>query len=164
MEDQQRKIAGYSAWAKVAGGVVALAAIALLTAWLGPPISRYLHPGLAELRIAVAADTVQTSTAPAEDAVVDGIHVATGLVYAENFELVRAQCTACHSSKMITQFSATREGWESTIRWMQRTQKLWDLGENEGKILDYLALHYAPEDTGRRPNLDSIQWYVLEGR
>jgi len=50
------------------------------------------------------------------------------------------------------------------IRWMQETQNLPDLGEKEAPILDYLAEHYAPEDTGRRPNLDlaSIEWYILE--
>ena len=48
------------------------------------------------------------------------------------------------------------------IRWMQAEQKLWDLGENEDKILDYLAKNYAPENKGRRPILTDIDWYELD--
>jgi hypothetical protein len=48
------------------------------------------------------------------------------------------------------------------IRWMQATQNLWDLGANEGIILDYLAKHYAPQNTGRRAPLTDITWYELE--
>ncbi len=108
----------------------------------------------------LAADTVETSG----DRVVDGIHVATGLVYADGFEAVRKNCTGCHSGKLVTQNKATREGWEETIRWMQATQGLWNLGDSETQILDYLATHYAPEQTGRRSNLDvdAIEWYILE--
>lgn len=108
--------------------------------------------------------TYQANTSqPSEMEVVkDGIHIETGLVMAEGFEIVRANCTACHSSKLITQNRATREGWVGMIRWMQETQKLWDLGENEEKIVNYLSTHYAPEKVGRRKNLDNIDWYVLE--
>lgn len=100
-----------------------------------------------------------------EDRIENGIHVATGLVVAEGFEVVRATCTACHSAKLVTQNAATREGWEEMIRWMQRTQGLWELGDKEEVILDYLAENYAPEEVGRRANLDveAIEWYILEG-
>ncbi len=102
----------------------------------------------------------------AEDSekVVDGIHVQTGLAFAEGFDIVRGTCTACHSAKLVTQNRATREGWEEMIRWMQAKQGLWDLGTNEPIILNYLAAHYAPEEVGRRANLDveAIEWYVLE--
>lgn len=93
----------------------------------------------------------------------NGIHIATGLAYDENFQLVRALCTSCHSAKLITQNRATREGWKDMIVWMQKTQKLPDLSTAEPIVLDYLAKHYAPEDIGRRSNLDmeSIEWYVL---
>lgn len=96
--------------------------------------------------------------------VVDGIHVQTGLVYAEGFDIVRGTCTACHSAKLVTQNRATREGWAHMIDWMQETQGLWDLGKNEAIILDYLAKHYAPKAVGRRANLDleAVKWYVLE--
>jgi hypothetical protein len=98
------------------------------------------------------------------DLVKNGIHVQTGLVYAEGFEEVRAICTSCHSAKMVTQNRATREGWIQMIRWMQETQGLWQLGPAEPKILDYLAKHYAPEAVGRRSNLDiaEIEWFILE--
>ncbi|GAB3934643.1 hypothetical protein [Larkinella terrae] len=88
----------------------------------------------------------------------------TGLVADEHLTLVVAQCTACHSSKLILQNRFTRDGWKEKIRWMQRTQKLWDLGESEPVILDYLVKHYGPEQKtfdGRRKPLLAIQWYKL---
>lgn len=88
--------------------------------------------------------------------------VATGLVVSEHLNLVIAHCTACHSSKLITQFHTDRQGWLEKIRWMQQKQKLWDLGEAEPKILDYLAKNYPPvEKVNRRPNLKKIDWYKL---
>jgi hypothetical protein len=98
------------------------------------------------------------------DEVKDGIHVATGLIYAEGFDIVRGTCTACHSAKLVTQNRATRAGWTEMIRWMQASQGLWDLGANEPIILNYLATNYAPEDVGRRANIDveAIEWYVLD--
>ena len=99
-----------------------------------------------------------------EAAVVDGVDVLSGLKVDQHWQLVRGTCTACHSAKMITQSRATREGWEQMIRWMQKTQGLWDLGPSEGPILDYLAANYAPEESGRRANLEveAIEWYILE--
>lgn len=98
------------------------------------------------------------------DYIENGIHVRTGMPYDANFRHIQSSCLSCHSSKMITQNRATREGWKQMIRWMQATQNLPDLGEKEPFILDYLAEHYAPENTGRRPMLDpaSIEWYVLD--
>ena len=92
----------------------------------------------------------------------DGIHVLTGLKANDGYKVVQANCTACHSAKIITQNRATREGWKNMIRWMQANQNLWDLGENEDKILDYLAANYAPDSVGRRANLKNIEWYTLE--
>lgn len=86
----------------------------------------------------------------------------SGLVTEGAFLLVKSQCTGCHSGKLITQNRATREGWLEMIRWMQETQKLWDLGVNEDAILDYLATYYAPEYKGRRASLTEINWYELE--
>ena len=98
------------------------------------------------------------------DRVEKGIHVQTGLVYADGFDIVRATCTACHSAKLVTQNRATREGWQQMIRWMQAKQGLWDLGKSEPVILDYLAKYYAPKEEGRRQNLDvaAIEWFILE--
>lgn len=83
------------------------------------------------------------------------------LAEGEGLELVKTHCTSCHSAKLIVQNRATREGWLNMIRWMQQTQNLWDLGENEEMILNYLTTHYAPEEKGRRENLKDIEWYEL---
>lgn len=109
------------------------------------------------------SDTTEELTeAPIDDnRVENGLDVATGFVAEGEYQLVKTTCTACHSSQLVIQNRATREGWEEMIRWMQETQKLWDLGENEDKILDYLAKHYAPEDKGRRPNLVVEEWYEI---
>lgn len=94
---------------------------------------------------------------------VDGKDVETGLLAGEGLELVKANCTACHSSALILQNRFTREGWHSKIEWMQETQGLWDLGTNESIILDYLAANYAPEaPQGRRVPLSGVEWYELK--
>jgi len=94
----------------------------------------------------------------------NGIHLSTGLKVAEGWEVVRSTCTACHSAALVTQNRATYDGWKDMIRWMQETQGLWDLGDTEKDILAYLAENYAPEESGRRPNLPiaDIEWYILE--
>lgn len=92
----------------------------------------------------------------------NGIHLRTGLKQDPNIEVIIANCTTCHSAKMVTQNRATRDGWKSMIRWMQETQNLWDLGANEPLILDYLAKYYAPQKAGRRQPISNINWYELE--
>ena len=77
----------------------------------------------------------------------------TGLAIAPGFEVVSVQCTVCHSAKLITQNRADRDGWLAMIRWMQDTQGLWSLGNNEPLVLDYLAQHYGPIAVGRRSPL-----------
>jgi hypothetical protein len=90
------------------------------------------------------------------------IDESTGLIVSEHLNLVIANCTGCHSSKLITQFHTDRQGWLEKIRWMQQKQKLWDLGESEPKILDYLAKNYPPsEKVNRRASLKNIEWYKL---
>ncbi|GAA4457980.1 monoheme cytochrome C [Nibrella saemangeumensis] len=88
----------------------------------------------------------------------------TGLVVAEQLNVVKAHCTSCHSSKLILQNRFTRDGWKEKIRWMQRTQNLWDLRDSEPVVLDYLAKYYGPEQKafdGRRKPLPGVQWYKL---
>ena len=81
----------------------------------------------------------------------------------EGREIVVANCTACHSDKMIIQNRATRDGWRDIIRWMQETQRLWDLGANEDIILNYLEANYAPEENAaRRKTLENVEWYKLD--
>ncbi len=96
--------------------------------------------------------------------VVDGIHVYTGLKADPNLQVIIGSCTSCHSAKLITQNKATRAGWKSMILWMQATQGLQDLGNREPIILDYLAKYYAPENMGRRKNIDiaAIEWFILD--
>ncbi len=92
----------------------------------------------------------------------NGIHVNTGLIEAEGLSLVIAHCTGCHSGKLIIQNRLSKDGWQETIRWMQQTQNLWDLGEDEKIIVAYLAKNYAPSAKGRRDILKDIEWYSLE--
>ena len=98
-----------------------------------------------------------------KDLVENGIHVQSGLVYAPGFQAVRANCTICHSAKLVTQNRASRQGWSDIIKWMQQTQGLADLGLQHDEILDYLAAHYAPDAVSRRTPLDqrTIDWYTL---
>lgn len=114
--------------------------------------------------ISSSSDLKYSANIVDEDQIVNGIHIATGMIYDDNFNVVRSACTSCHSAKLVTQNRATRDGWKQMIRWMQATQGLPDLGKNEVKILDYLAKNYAPTDVGRRKTLDQgeIEWYVLE--
>lgn len=91
----------------------------------------------------------------------DGIHIPTGLIVDDGVYEVMTTCGACHSIDLVTQNRASRQGWKDIIVWMQETQKLWDLGEKEVIILDYLAKNYAPENTGRRKGLEDVEWYNL---
>ncbi|GAB3883927.1 hypothetical protein GCM10028825_08980 [Spirosoma agri] len=89
----------------------------------------------------------------------------TGLAVDEQLTLVKGQCTACHSSKLILQSHFSRDKWIERIRWMQRTQKLWDLGESEPPILAYLVKHYGPIERpfdGRREPLKNVKWHTVE--
>lgn len=86
----------------------------------------------------------------------------SGLVIDETMPIVKGQCTACHSSKLILQSHFNREKWIERIRWMQRAQKLWDLGETGKPILDYLAKYYSSLATsfdGRRLPLPAQTWH-----
>ena len=99
---------------------------------------------------------------PPKPQIVGGKDVETSLLVGEGWQTVKATCTACHSSQLILQNRFSREGWQQKIVWMQETQGLWDLGESEPIILDYLATYYAPgEAIGRRRPLENIEWYEL---
>ncbi|GAB4027959.1 hypothetical protein [Spirosoma koreense] len=109
---------------------------------------------------------VTASTSPV--AMTDTVKVdpETGLANDPNLTMVKAQCTACHSSKLILQHRFTRAGWLDRIRWMQKYHKLWDLGDSEKVVLDYLEKHYGPQTASlnepfRRAPLKKPQWYKL---
>lgn len=75
----------------------------------------------------------------------------TGLKMAGDWELVRANCIACHSPRLITQQRGTEAQWLSMIRWMQAKQNLWQFEpEIEQRIIGYLAENYPPQEDRRR--------------
>ncbi|MBT8183376.1 MAG: monoheme cytochrome C [Eudoraea sp.] len=96
------------------------------------------------------------------DKIENGIHLRTGLVEAEGLMETVNNCTSCHSAKLLTQNRLSKEGWLSTIKWMQETQNLWDLGRNEEIIVNYLSENYPPETKGRRENINETAWYELQ--
>jgi len=79
---------------------------------------------------------------------------ATGFRMIGDWELVRANCTACHSAKLITQQRGSSQQWLTMIRWMQEKQNLWQFDPvTEEKIITYLAENYPPSDAQRRAAL-----------
>jgi hypothetical protein len=97
-----------------------------------------------------------------EDKIENGVHLRTGLIDAEGLMTVVNNCTNCHSAKLVTQIRMNTERWNETIKWMQKTQNLWDLGENQKIIVNYLVSNYPPIAKGRRMVLKDIDWYKLE--
>ncbi len=88
----------------------------------------------------------------------------TGLAIDDQLMLVKSHCMACHSAQLIRQSHFTRQKWVERIRWMQRTQNLWELGASEPAILAYLTKHYGPVEypfDGRREPLKNAKWYTL---
>jgi hypothetical protein len=78
----------------------------------------------------------------------------SGMIIADGWEIVKANCTPCHSARLVTQNHGSRARWEYLIRWMQDTQGLWQFQpEMEDTILDYLAEHYGPKKDARRAPL-----------
>jgi hypothetical protein len=119
-------------------------------------------PTLALFRSSEPEVKTEQVVAVKQPEVVDGVHVETGLKDGNGLDLVIRNCTNCHSAKLITQNRMTAEKWRGTIKWMQETQNLWDLGKNEDVIVAYLAENYAPERAGRRMPLTDIEWYKLD--
>jgi len=97
-----------------------------------------------------------------DDRIENGIHVSTGLIDGDGLMTVVHNCTNCHSAKLVTQNRMSAERWNATIRWMQETQNLWDLGPNQDIIVNYLVTNYPVQDVGRRAVLTNIEWYELE--
>lgn len=96
------------------------------------------------------------------DKIENGIHLRTGLIEGEGLMETVQNCTNCHSAALVIQNRMNKERWIATIRWMQETQNLWDLGENEEIIVDYLVKNYPSKKKGRRERLSNIDWYELE--
>lgn len=78
----------------------------------------------------------------------------TGLVIADGWELAAAHCGGCHSHRLVIAQRGDAEFWRSTIRWMQKTQNLWEIpADQEDRLITYLAANYNETDWGRRPPL-----------
>jgi hypothetical protein len=100
------------------------------------------------LLLLVLAAGLPGVSAVAEDAELDP---ATGLKMAGDWELVRNNCVACHSPKLITQQRGSATQWLTTIRWMQKKQNLWQFDpDTERRIIEYLSENYPPQADRRR--------------
>ena len=108
---------------------------------------------------ALGLGTIAPSAQAQQQTIYDPI---SGFVVSEHYEIVRAHCTACHSAKLVTQNRMTRDNWLETIRWMQKSQGLWPLGDQEQKILDYLESHYSPIAVSRRSPIPGHLMPVLK--
>ena len=71
------------------------------------------------------------------------IDISSGLINAPGFELVKSQCTICHSGSLIVSQRLGEKEWVRMIRWMQEEQGLWSLGDLEEPIVRYLTRHYG---------------------
>lgn len=75
----------------------------------------------------------------------------TGLKMTGDWQLVRNNCIACHSARLITQQRGSADQWLGLIRWMQNKQNLWQFEPaTEVKIVSYLANNYPPQADRRR--------------
>ncbi len=82
------------------------------------------------------------------------IDASSGLINAPGFELVKSQCTICHSGSLIVSQRLREKEWVRMIRWMQKEQGLWSLGNLEEPIVRYLTKHYGVSvdfNSRRRP-------------
>jgi cytochrome c5 len=110
------------------------------------------------LTLALAAcqpEIEQTVAETAPPAEIPAAAPAAGLINDAGWELVQANCSGCHSLSLVTQNHMTRSNWIHTIRWMQKKQGLWELGDSEAVIVDYLEKNYGVSDVPwRRKPLD----------
>ncbi len=84
----------------------------------------------------------------AEEIAIDPV---SGLKKTGDWELIRNNCSACHSTRLITQQSGDAEQWLGLIRWMQEEQNLWQFdADTEDRIISYLAENYPPRAQQRR--------------
>ncbi|HAW53360.1 MAG TPA: monoheme cytochrome C [Flavobacteriales bacterium] len=117
---------------------------------------------LIDLSFLHALDEAEVVQAPVADTALYGtLDEQSGLIVDKGLNVVKANCGACHSTFLVAQNRLTRQGWQDLIKWMQATQNLWDLGEQEAVILDYLEKNCAPKSSGRRKSLANVEWYEL---
>ena len=150
-KDFQERIKKAERTAYRAAFVTALASILLLITIYYPSFS-----------FGVSNTEVLAEVEVDEDRIENGIHVRTGLKEAAGLMTVVNNCTNCHSSKLVIQNRMTEERWNETIKWMQEKQNLWQLGENQEIIVNYLVENYPVNQVGRRMTLSNIDWYELK--
>ncbi|UAM96850.1 monoheme cytochrome C [Polaribacter litorisediminis] len=155
MEDKefQKKIKKAERTAYIALFFSFVASVLLLIVVYNPTLSIFEHKSTAPLYTDIVED---------EDKIENGIHIRTGLIEADGLMTVVNNCTNCHSAKLVTQNRMSAESWNNTIKWMQETQNLWDLGANQEIIVNYLVTNYPPIAKGRRMTLTNIDWYELK--
>lgn len=102
------------------------------------------------LVLAVFSTIVWTTQAYAQQ-----IDPGTGLIESGDWQLVYANCLACHSLALVTAQRGDTNRWREIVREMQSSRNMWTLApETEGRIIDYLAEQYPPDRAfGRRPPL-----------
>jgi hypothetical protein len=133
---------------------------AVIIVTIGAMVTYVINPDFFDLSSEQMIVEVPIPTEEDRDRIENGIHVRTGFIDAEGMYVVIANCTNCHSAKLVTQNRMTAERWNETIKWMQETQNLWDLGENQEIIVNYLVTNYPPKKSGsRRAILTDIEWY-----
>lgn len=112
--------------------------------------------------IELKSNTDTNEVEEAYDKIENGIHIRTGFVEAPGMQETVNNCTTCHSAQLVIQNRMNKERWKETILWMQKTQNLWDLGDNEDLIINYLVQNYPPMRKGRREALTNVEWYELK--
>lgn len=75
----------------------------------------------------------------------------TGLKIDKGWDLVAQNCAACHSLTLVTKQKGDKQTWLDLIRWMQKTQGLWEFDkDSEEAILSYLAKNYGNDYKTRK--------------
>lgn len=80
----------------------------------------------------------------------------------ENWKLIKPNCTQCHSERLLIQQQLDRKDWLKAIRRMQSKENLWDLGDAESKILDYLSTYYGASDRSKKQRVRRAQLQPVE--
>ncbi|MDH3612355.1 MAG: hypothetical protein OEU90_15545 [Gammaproteobacteria bacterium] len=107
--------------------------------------------GSLKLLLVLGAAFVVAMDAVAQEVELDAF---TGLRMSGDWQLVRNNCIACHSPKLITQQRGSEAQWLNMIRWMQKKQNLWQFDpDTESKIIAYLAQNYPPQADRRRATI-----------
>ena len=117
-EDEEKYVDLLVAKTKVLRNVVILLTLVLVITLVGPNNLKLSFDSSEKNAAEYTAEQAHQ-----ENEIVNGVHTPTGLIANEGYEIVAAQCGACHSLKLVTQNKANREGWVSIIQWMQETQK-----------------------------------------